>query len=150
MKKGNLIGTLVGLVVLFGGKYIYGAFFTSVGIEAMSMAGAGWDDSRETFLESYKAEVNKSEHFKSVPEDVKERYINCLADKTVEFLNQTECKYLYNQMTTSKEEHLKEQDACVQASGLGTAIAEKHVPACVKVAQERIGKEDPNSSKQAH
>ena len=138
MNKGNIRGTIVGLVVLYGGKFIYGALFTSVGIEAMSMAGAGWDESRQMFVDSYGAEVYRSDEFNSVPDRIKDIYINCLADKTVAFLNQTECKYMYNKMTTSEEDHIRQQDLCVAKSGLHEAIGEKHVPECIKVAKREI------------
>lgn len=60
---------------------------------------------------------------------------DCIVDKSINYLNSTDCDYHYVSTTTSKSEHLKKQDACLKKigwektlEGFTVECAKKNIP----------------------
>jgi len=105
-------------VVVVAVKYGKSVFATSTAIHTQNMMHMGWNDAHKELRESFE----KSLVGVDVSDDVKNKYLDCLVEKAVNYLNQTVCSYHYNKMTTSAEDHIKQQDECVKTSGYLSAL----------------------------
>lgn len=102
MKK-QVIGVLVAVVALAVWKLV---------IPAIVISTAGWDDARPELVGKLKSGLPPEA--RAALGTKTDAVVGCVADKAIAFLNTTDCKYKYNQTTTSEAEHLKEQDACLE------------------------------------
>ena len=90
-----------------------------------------WDGYKAELVEKSRAEyVRDLERFlfSNTTLDV---FAECVADKAIAFLNTTECPYLYNPGTTSKEEHLAALKECLAKVGYEAKL-EKYSFECMK------------------
>ena len=77
------------------------------------VALGGWDDAREEFRPLYEQIYRDL----AIEPQIHKRLINCALDDSIDFLNTTDCSYLYNPKTTSEAEHAARQDACLNDLG---------------------------------
>jgi hypothetical protein len=131
----KLLSFLFAFAVIFLAKMAFSFFATSAKIHTTNMMHAGWDQAKPDLRKAFEKEVEKS-----APEldaEFKTKYLDCVTDKAVVYLNNTTCSYLYNKATTTQEEHLRAQDECIGASGYAQEvekIAEKCADEMVKMA----------------
>ena len=107
---------VVGIVI--GIKFGKVLFATSTTIHAQNMMHMGWNDAKKDLRKTFEKELTNLD----LPDDVKNKYLDCAVEKAIGFLNQTVCSYHYNKMTTTVEEHLKQQDECIKTSGYESAM----------------------------
>ena len=122
----------VGVFVVALGWYFYGG---DAQIAAEQAAGTGWNDARVELVTKY--EQFFGTEFKSLEFKGNEttQMAECLADKSIEFLNGTDCRYKFNAHNMTREEHLAKQEACLKTVGFdgeetkqGLACFKKHCP----------------------
>lgn len=102
-----VVGTL--LVV----KLVIPLFYTSAAITVQNSLHMGWNSARSEIRRQFEAELKNMD----IDPLKKSKYLDCITDKSIDFLNGTTCSYHYNKVTTTKAEHIKQQDACVEKSG---------------------------------
>ena len=108
MKKFIFGGIGVAAVILW--KFVIGP---SLAVTAQNSMGTGWDDAKPELMAQFSSTFATDwAMFDLGPTKIQE-LADCCAAKAVEFLNTTDCSYLYNQATTSEAEHLKNQEACM-------------------------------------
>jgi hypothetical protein len=128
---------VVGIVIAV--KYGKVLFATSTTIHAQNMMHMGWNDAKKDLKKTFE----KSLEGIDLSADEKNRYLDCAVEKAVGFLNNTVCSYHYNKMTTSVEEHLKQQDECIKTSGYAAAM-DKYFETC---AEEVLALNQPTAQK---
>jgi len=116
---------VVGVFLFF--KFGVGLVTTSATIHAKNAVHKGWDGARAELRKAFESQVQEIK----LPPEIKAKYLDCVTQKAIDFLNNTTCSYLYNKMTTTQEEHLRKQDACVMQSGYMEAL-EGFAEACGK------------------
>jgi hypothetical protein len=116
---------VLAMALIFAIKYGKTVFATSTTIHAQNMMHTGWNDAKKDLRKTFEKNLVGID----LPEATKNKYLDCAVEKAVGFLNQTVCSYHYNKMTTSVEEHLKQQDECIRTSGYASAM-EKYFEAC--------------------
>jgi len=109
----QFLSFLVPVAVFLIAKFGVGIFATSAKIHTNNMMHSGWESARAELRKSVEKEVGAV----ALPPDIKKNYVDCVTNKAVDFLNHTVCSYLYNKLTTTREEHLKAQDECIAKSG---------------------------------
>lgn len=110
----RLVGVLVGIGVIVALKF----GLPSLWVAAESAIGHGWDDARPELLAKNKASVAENLALFDIDDSVKQELAECVTDRTIEFLNTTDCTYRYNPSTTNEQEHLREQEACFERAGV--------------------------------
>jgi hypothetical protein len=126
---------ILSIIIYFALYYIVSLYYNSAKIQLDILMHKGWNDSKKELRSTFEKELEFSlgEEIKNIPSDIKEKYLNCLTEKSVQYLNQTNCKYKYNKKTTTLEEHLKEQSECYESSGY-IAYFEKVINNCSEYA----------------
>lgn len=94
-------------------RFLFPVFWPSVVLEYSTLRHRGWDGSKDILKQRYAASVKDI----GMEKDIEERYLNCVTAKTIDYLNNTTCKYLYNKKLTSGVEHIQEQDKCLKDIG---------------------------------
>jgi len=125
MELFQLVSFLVACGVFLFFKFGVGVFATSAKIHAKNVTHSGWDGARTELRSSFEKELKSVE----LPPEIKTKYLDCITQKAIDYLNQTACSYHYNKFTTSAQEHVKEQDACINNSGYAEAM-DKQFEAC--------------------
>ncbi len=112
MKKGIAAVVVIAGVLLW--KFVIGP---QVMVSATNAMGAGWDDAKSEIQTEQRAAY--AEGFKGVKLSGRtlDALAACTTDKAIAFLNTTDCSYLYNQATTSEQEHLAAQEKCFNEVG---------------------------------
>lgn len=103
----KVVGVLVAIGVIAVWKLV---------IPTIVVSMSGWDDARPELLGKFKAAF-PAEVRAQIGDAKADLVVACLTDKAIEFLNGTDCKYKYNELTTSQAEHLAAQEACMEAVG---------------------------------
>lgn len=117
--------SLLAVCVFAFTKYWMPVVITSAQIEIATIRHKGWDFSKEALHQKYAEGMADVE----MEAGLREKYLNCTVDKSIAFLNQTNCKYYYNKLLTNSVDHLREQDACLAKVGY-LAEVEKIGVAC--------------------
>ena len=108
MKKYIFGGIAVVAVVLW--KFVIGP---SLAVTAQNTMGAGWDDAKPELMAQFSSTFATDWAMFNLSQPDIQQMSDCCATKAVEFLNTTDCSYLYNQNTTTEAEHLKNQETCM-------------------------------------
>lgn len=116
-------------------------------IRAEQAAGTGWDDAHAELLTTYQEAMESWENL-DLGADTKLKISQCITDKAITFLNTTDCRYKYNQTTTSMAEHLTEQEKCMETVKfeekefeLTMECAKEHIPSDWKQLQRKLAEE---------
>jgi hypothetical protein len=109
MKKGGIVGTIVVIGLIAVWKLVLAPSGEKALIEA---TGKGWDDAKGEIKPMILEGLSEGLKDSDVGPMEKGVIADCVTDKVVEFLNGTDCSYLYVETVTSKEEHLKQQEEC--------------------------------------
>lgn len=112
--KFSVVGVIVAVGIYLLWRFVLGPY---VFMGAKNLTGSGWDDAKPEL--SGKVRVALTEIFEPMDIDANQlnQVVDCTTDKLVEFLNTTECSYYYVESTTTMEEHLKEQEICLDKAG---------------------------------
>jgi hypothetical protein len=108
MKKYILGAVGIAVVVLW--KFVVGP---SLAVTAQNTLGAGWDDAKPELMAQFSSTFATDWSMFELGQPKIQELADCCATKAVAFLNTTDCSYLYNQTTTTEEEHLKNQEVCM-------------------------------------
>lgn len=130
--KFSVVGVVVAVGIYLLWRFVLGPY---VFMGAKNITGSGWDDAKPEL--SGKVRIALTEFF--LPLDLKppqiDAMVDCTTEKLVEFLNGTDCSYYYVESTTTMEEHLAEQDKCLNAANYDdtealfvTQCAAQHIP----------------------
>jgi hypothetical protein len=112
MKKG--IGIAIAIVAGLLWQFVIGP---QMEVSTKNALDSGWDDAKAEVAQQQKAAYAESLKGIGLSDAVLDALAGCTADKAIAFLNTTDCSYLYNQTTTSEEEHLAEQEKCMDKVG---------------------------------
>jgi hypothetical protein len=112
MKK--VIGIVLVIVAVLLWRFLVGP---ALQVTATNAIGNGWDDAKPEFTRQMQAALLESFADFELPADTRTQISECIAGKSVEFLNTTDCSYLYNKATSSEADHLADQAACMQKVG---------------------------------
>lgn len=133
--KSKVLSFFFFFAFFFLAKYGYPFFVASAKIHIQNMMHTGWNSARSELRLAFEKEVNTAAP--DLDAGVKTKYLDCVTDKAVDYLNHTTCSYLYNKFITTTEEHMKAQDECIMASGYALEvekIAEKCGDETIKMA----------------
>jgi len=113
MQKSKILGIMGGVVGL--GVYLGLKFLTpSAEVAIKNSVGEGWSEAKGELttgiLETLRTEYAPF----ALPEPLLQKMAGCVADKSIAYLNTTDCSYLYNTATTSEAEHLAAQELCLK------------------------------------
>ncbi len=111
MKK---MATIIGAVVAVGLGIAWKIFAPSAQVEVMNAAGAGWNDARSDLMGQISTTITTEYAVFALPAGVTTKISECIVDKSIEFLNKSDCSYLYNPETTTEAEHLANQEKCLE------------------------------------
>jgi hypothetical protein len=132
------IGILALLLTAMFTKFLVSGGIAEATILIKKISGSGWDDARPELEKRYKALVK--EGLSNITPQEEKDYIKCRTDLIIPWANQSGCSYHYNTLTTSKEEHTQDQEACLKDRNLEAKEAEfdsicgnKHLPADWKI-----------------
>ena len=104
------------LILILGGilfNYGFRVIMASVRMQVENMNHAGWNSAREDLKKQFQSTLEGGDF----TEELKTAYVDCMADRAIAFLNNTSCSYKYNPTITKKDDHLRDQDDCVEKSG---------------------------------
>ena len=125
------------LGVLVAGGFVAARYFVfpELEIEARKAAGAGWTEAKSEIKGNIVSALREGFVDIDLRADVLDRVAVCVSDKVVDFLNDTDCDYYFNESTTTEAEHLVNQEACLKQVGYDAkeveftiACAKEHVP----------------------
>jgi len=103
------IGTAVAIAVVIGFKFLG----PSAEVAVKNATGMGWDEARKDFVAEISSVINTDYDVFVLSQTDRDNIAGCIADKSIGFLNTTDCSYLYNTATTSEVEHLAAQEKCM-------------------------------------
>lgn len=112
MKKA--IGIVVAVAAVLLWKFVIGP---SIQVTASNVTGHGWDDAEAELQGKIQGVLQQSLSVFELPNNVTQKMAKCTTAKAIEFLNATDCSYLYNETTTSEEKHLAGQEECLKRAG---------------------------------
>jgi hypothetical protein len=75
-------------------------------------AGVGWDDAKAEFVTEITTTLTTEYATFGFPPAIIQTISSCIADKSIAFLNTTDCSYKYNTATTTEAQHLASQEQC--------------------------------------
>ncbi|MBN2718548.1 MAG: hypothetical protein JXX14_22075 [Deltaproteobacteria bacterium] len=104
------VGTAVAVVAILAFKFLA----PSAEVAVKNATGAGWDDAKGDFKAEISQVINSDYEVFVLSQAEKDAITDCIVDKSVEFLNGTDCSYLYNTATTTEAEHLANQEKCME------------------------------------
>jgi hypothetical protein len=110
MKK--LLGGLGGIIVV-AGIVIFKMLAPSAEVAATNAMGSGWDGAQAEFMTQITTTLTQEYAAFNLPPDMIQKISKCITDKSVAFLNTTDCSYLYNTATTTEAQHLAAQEQCM-------------------------------------
>lgn len=110
MKK--LLGG-VGTVVVVGAIIAFKFFGPSAEVTLKNATGSGWDDARSELRNQISQVMEQEYEVFDLSASDKNKIADCIVDKSIAFLNETDCSYLYNSATTTEAEHLANQETCM-------------------------------------
>ena len=79
-----------------------------------------WDAARASLTRKIRAALEANTKLLHIPEPAFEALLDCEVTSYIQWLNTTDCSYLYDEATTTVEWHLKEQNACLERAGVKT------------------------------
>ncbi|MBN2528743.1 MAG: hypothetical protein JXR76_20300 [Deltaproteobacteria bacterium] len=103
------VGTAVAVVAIIAFKFLA----PSAEVAVKNATGSGWDEARDYFATEISKLMKPDFEGLVLDETNQENITNCIVDKSIKFLNETDCSYLYNTATTSETEHLANQETCL-------------------------------------
>ncbi len=110
MKK--VLGGLGGIIAI-GAFVAFKMTAPSAQVAATNAMGAGWDGAQGEFMTQITSTLTQEyATFKLSPELI-QKIAKCITDKSIAFLNTTDCSYLYNTATTTEAQHLAAQEQCM-------------------------------------
>jgi len=86
----------------------------SAEVELKKAAGAHWNGARGELMTAALEGIAEAYAIYDLPGDVRQKMAECTVDRTIAFLNRSDCNYLYNPGFTTEAEHLAGQEACLQ------------------------------------
>ena len=103
------------ILILSGLLFNYGftVIMASVRIHIDNISHVGWNSAKGDIKKTFQLGLKDGDF----SEELKNNYVDCMADRAIAFLNNTSCSYKYNPVITQKEDHLRDQDDCVEKSG---------------------------------
>lgn len=132
-------GTAVVVVAIIAFKFLA----PSAEVAIQNAAGAGWDDAKADFQAEISQVINTDYEVFVLSQAEKDAITNCIADKSIAFLNGTDCSYLYNTATTTEAEHLANQEKCMEKvkfpekqEGFTVECTKEHMPNSWKVMEK--------------
>ena len=133
------VGTAVAVVAIIAFKFLA----PSAEVAVKNAAGAGWDEAKSDFHSEISDVINSDYEVFVLTQPEKEAITNCIVDKSIEFLNGTDCSYLYNAATTTEAEHLANQEKCMEKvkfpekqEGFTIECTRTHMPRSWKVMEK--------------
>ena len=106
------------LAVLVAAKFGGALLFTSANIATKNVTNSGWNGARTELRRMFEKELGDAD----MDPSSKSAFLDCVTTKAIDYLNQTSCSYLYNKALTSREQHMRDQDACIHKTGYAKAI----------------------------
>ena len=92
-----------------------------------------WDAARADLTPGIRAGLLEADlKLAHIPELVFKSLLDCEVASYIQWLNTTDCAYLYDKATTTLEWHLKEQNACLERAGVTARMKEIDLE-CTKV-----------------
>lgn len=104
------VGTAVAVVAIIAFKFLA----PSAEVAVKNASGSGWDEAKGDFQKEISEVMNSDYDVFVLAQAEKDNITNCIVDKSIQFLNGTDCSYLYNAATTSESEHLANQEKCME------------------------------------
>lgn len=109
----SVLAVVVGVAIFVGWKF----FGASAEIAAKNASGSGWNDSRAELSGKFRTVLDSRFEGLEGAQQISIDMTECMTTRAIEFLNGTDCSYLYNKATTSEAEHLSAQEACFKKVG---------------------------------
>ena len=91
-----------------------------------------WDAARVDLTPQIRADLEANLKLAHVPESIFKALLDCEVTSYIQWLNTTDCSYLFDKATTTLEWHLKEQKACLERADATTRLQEIDL-ACTKL-----------------
>ena len=85
----------------------------SAEVAIKNSTGTGWDDAKGDFMTEITAALTEEYATFGFPPATIQTIAGCISDKSIAFLNTTDCSYLYNTATTTEAQHLAAQEQCM-------------------------------------
>lgn len=87
-------------------------------LSAEDIDKTAWNDARPELRQSMRAELAAEAQMAGWSDAATDAFVDCVVDAAIDFLNHSGCRYKYVTSTSSREEHLRDQDACVARLGI--------------------------------
>ena len=85
----------------------------SAEVAIKNSTGTGWNDAKNDFMTEITTTLTTEYATFGFAPSIIQTISNCIADKSIAFLNTTDCSYLYNTATTTEAQHLAAQEQCM-------------------------------------
>ncbi|MBN2340812.1 MAG: hypothetical protein JXX29_12770 [Deltaproteobacteria bacterium] len=103
------VGTAVVVVAIVAFKFLA----PSAEVSIKNATGTGWDEAHGDFMTEISGVMDTEYAIFDLSADDKNKIATCIVEKSIKFLNGTDCSYLYNTATTTESEHLANQEKCL-------------------------------------
>lgn len=110
MKK--LFGGIGGIIAI-GAIVAFKMLAPSAQVAVENTAGIGWNDAKGELMSGISSELTTEYATFGLPPVIIQTISNCITDKSIAFLNTTDCSYKYNTATTTEAQHLAAQEQCM-------------------------------------
>ncbi len=103
----------IGGVIAVGAYIAFKLLAPSAEVAIKNSTGTGWDDAKGDFMKEITASLATEYATFGFPNDIIQTISSCISDKSIAFLNTTDCSYLYNTSVTTEAQHLATQEQCM-------------------------------------
>ena len=122
--------SIIGTIVLVG--IIAAARYWIIPELQMKSKGMGWQDAKTELQAKIQPQMSFLQSGFGLDAATANKVTTCVVDDTVAWLNSTECSYYYNEGKTTREEHLKVQEECLQKADFEGKVASIKTKCCLK------------------